>query len=606
MNQFWKRIGSIGLVATLCVGMAQTVPITMTADAAEVIFQEECENLKTTDGTDPEVLTDLYGTEIPGYTGEGFVYLTSSSLTMTVEAPQDGMYEIVVHYAQILDPDGRKQTICVNGMDYLISGPYSDTFIDYDMGRYRLNEGENTIIFKPQYGYGFYDSVTITEAEFPDLTVESTLTDPNATAETQSLMNYLTSVYGTNIISGQQEIYGGGHTADSPNGYENPQGYETEFEWIYENFGVYPAIRGFDFMNYNPLYGWDDETTERCIEWVTERNGIATACWHINVPKDFSNYELGEAVDWQDATYKPNETDFDTANAVIEGTKEYEYVMLTIADLAEQLTRLQDAGVPIILRPYHEAEGNSNTDGSGSWFWWGKAGAEVYRQLWIQFYTTLTEEYDLHNIIWEYNSYDYSTSAAWYPGDAYVDIVGYDKYNCVYNRHDGNISGPNEDAISSTFYSLVDLTDGAKMVSMPENDTVPSLENIQVEKAYWLYFCIWYDNGQENFLSGSDKNDPETLKEMYQSDFCITLDELPEDLYTNTDESVILGDFDSSRVVDGADLTLARQILVSVDDASYRTIAENLEISDINQDGEFTLADVAQLLLFLLNDSDTT
>lgn len=621
MMKIGRRLGSIGVAVALCAGMAQAVPMAMTADAAEVIFHAECEDLETADGNKPQVWTDIYGTELPGYTGDGFVYLTNETLTMTVEAPEDGMYEIVVHYAQILDSNGRVQTISVNGMDYMITGPYSDSFQDFDMGRFRLKKGENIIQFKPQYGYGCYDSVTISEAEMPDLTVEPTLVDPDATPETQALMHYLTSVYGTNIISGQQEIYGGGHTADSPNGYENPQGYESEFEWIHDNFGVYPAIRGFDFMNYNPLYGWDDNTTERCIEWVKERNGIATACWHINVPKDFASYELGETIDWQDATYKPNETDFDTAKAVIEGTKEYEYVMLTIEDLAEQLTRLQDAGVPIILRPYHEAEGNSNTDGSGSWFWWGKAGAEVYKQLWVQLYTKLTEEYDLHNIIWEYNSYDYATSAQWYPGDEYVDIVGYDKYNCVYNRHDGKTSGPNEDAISSTFYKLVDLTDGKKLVSMPENDTVPSLENIQVEKAYWLYFCIWYDNGQDNFLSGSDKNDPETLKEMYQSEFCITLDELPEDLYTNTDVrptttastddqpttsttttvdgDYILGDFDRNEVVDGVDLTLARQALMNPSDAEMY----DLKVSDMNQDGEFSIADVTELLHFLLGDS---
>lgn len=620
MRKYNRRLASIAVAAALCAGMAQAMPITMTANAAEVIFQAECEDLMTTDGTSPQVWTDIYGQVLPGYTGDGFVYLTNETLTMTVEAPADGMYEIVVHYAQILDTAGRNQTISINGMDYMISSPYSDSFIDFDMGRYRLKEGENTIQFKPQYGYGCYDSVTISEAEMPELSVDSTLVDPNATPETQSLMNYLSSVYGKNIISGQQEIYGNGHTEDSPNGYDPPLGYESEFEWIHDNFGVYPAIRGFDFMNYNPLYGWDDQTTERCIEWVNERGGIATACWHINVPKDFASYTVGEEIDWQGATYKPDETDFDTANAIVPGTKEYEYVQLAIEDLAEQLLRLQEANVPIILRPYHEAEGNTNTDGSGSWFWWGKAGAEVYKQLWVQLYTTLTEEYDLHNIIWEYNSYDYATSPQWYPGDEYVDIVGYDKYNCVYNRHDGKTSGPNEDAISSTFYTLVDLTDGKKMVSMPENDTVPSLENIQVEKAYWLYFCIWYDNGQDNFLSGTDKNDPETLKEMYQSEFCITLDELPDDLYTNTDvrpittaatddtlttsttttaeEHYLLGDFDRSGAIDGMDISLARQTLMQSDTQSYP-----LEISDINGDGTFSVADMTQLLHFLLGDT---
>lgn len=214
--------------------------------------------------------------------------------------------------------------------------------------------------------------------------------------------------------------------------------------------------------------------------------------------EEFCRLHVRCAVDWTACTYKPDETDFDTTQAVIEGTKENEYFKLAIADLAEQLLRVQEAGVPIIFRPLHEAEGNSNIDGSGSWFWWGKGGAEVYKQLWQLLYTTLTEEYGVHNLIWEYNSYDYSTSPSWYPGMEWGGIVGYDKYNCIYNRHDGKPSGsgPNEDAISSTFYTLVDLTNGKKLVSMPENDTVPSLDNIMVEQAYWLYFCIWYDKGR--------------------------------------------------------------------------------------------------------------
>jgi len=51
-------------------------------------------------------------------------------------------------------------------------------------------------------------------------------------------------------------------------------------------------------MNYNPLYGWEDGTTARIIDWVKNRGGIATACWHINIPRDFASYKLGEPVDW--------------------------------------------------------------------------------------------------------------------------------------------------------------------------------------------------------------------------------------------------------------------------------------------------------------------
>jgi mannan endo-1,4-beta-mannosidase len=64
---------------------------------------------------------------------------------------------------------------------------------------------------------------------------------------------------------------------------------------------------------------------------------------------------------------------------------------------------------------------------------------------------------------------------------------------------------------------------------MPENDTIPTVENMLTEKAGWLYFCPWYG---EHILDSS-KNDPDTLKSIYQNDYCINLADLPENLYTS-------------------------------------------------------------------------
>lgn len=613
MKSIIRKFTALAVSSVMAVGMASSLPISYLAQAEEddVILQVECEDLEGA-----TLWTSIYEKQFPGYSGEGFVYLTNETITVDVEVPEEGMYEFSTRCVQVLDESGREQTLSVNGTEFMYKMPYLDTWTDFSFGIHRLKKGTNTIQLLPKYGYGAYDTLTIKKAALPELNVQPTLSDADATKETQSLMNYLCDMYGEHMLSGQQEIYGGGHTPDAPGGYsgEDLQGYETEFEWIKKQFGDYPAIRGFDMMNYNPLYGWDDGTTERMIEWGTERNGIPTVCWHINVPKNFADYTLGDAVDWTECTYEPNKTDFDTTQAVIEGTKENEYFKLAIADLAEQLLRVQEAGVPIIFRPLHEAEGNSNIDGSGSWFWWGKGGAEVYKQLWQLLYMTLTEEYGVHNLIWEYNSYDYSTSPSWYPGDEWVDIVGYDKYNCIYNRHDGKPSGsgPNEDAISSTFYTLVDLTNGKKLVSMPENDTVPSLDNIMVEQAYWLYFCIWYDNGSDNFLSGADKNDPETLKEMYQSDFCITLSELPDwKNYKSTDPTeptdpstppVILGDMDSNGMLNVVDAVLMRRYLLTSVTSPYDVVLYE-EAWDWNEDGKFSLLDLIGLTKFLLRKS---
>lgn len=497
------------LTLTLLIGL-MAVPVYANTTP---LFTIEAENAQLSN--ELQVVTQIYGQAKPGYSGSGFVWMQGSgTITLSVTVPETGMYEISTRYMQELSADGRLQYLRINGADkgsYML--PYTTSWSDYDFGFHKLTQGVNTIQIKSGWGYAYFDTVTVDYADLDPLEVQPTLTDPLATPETQILMNYLTDVYGDYIISGQQEIYGGGNDGDS----------ELEFDWIYDLTGKYPAIRGFDLMNYNPLYGWEDGTTDRMIDWVNDRGGIATASWHINVPRNFTTYQLGQFVDWKQATYKPTETNFNTANAVVPGTKEYDYVMLTIEDLAEQLLILQDNNVPVLFRPYHEAEGNGGLMGEGAWFWWASAGAEVYKQLWDLLYTELTETYGLHNLIWTYNSYVYSTSPAWYPGDDQVDLVGYDKYNTIYNRYDGLSGVPNEDAISSIFYKLVDLTDGTKMVAMTENDTIPSVQNLVDEKAGWLYFCPWYGE----HLMSTAFNYPATLTTLYQSNYVITLDELP-------------------------------------------------------------------------------
>lgn len=612
MIKFFKKAFSALTATAMLLSVSSAMPVISAADEeAEVVFHDECENLELSDGM--QVWTSIYEKQLPGYSGEGFIYLANGSMKFEIEVPEDGMYEISTRYAQILDVNGREQTIAINGTKQMVKFPYSDSWQDISFGMFRFKAGVNTIEILPEYGYAAYDTITVTKAVFPELDIEPTLSDKNATKETQGLMNYLCDVYGKNMLSGQQEIYGGGHTTDNPAGYSGDEllGYESEFEWIKKNFGDYPAIRGFDLMNYNPLYGWDDGSTERIIEWG-EKNGIPTVCWHINLPVDFTNYELGEAVDWSECSYKPNGS-FSVANATVEGTKEYEYVMMTIDCLAQELLKVQEAGIPIIFRPYHEAEGNSGV--GNAWFWWGQEGAEPYIALWKQLYTTLTEKYEIHNLIWEFNSYTYTTSPAWYPGDEWVDIVGFDKYNTEFNRFDGKTSGPNEDAISGTFYNLVNLTNNKKLVSMPENDTVPSLENILVEKAYWLYFCIWYDNGSSNFLTDSEKyNDYNTLKNMYQSDYCITLSELPDwknyepenPLPTEeTTESPTLppdldfipGDVKKDEVINVFDAVALRERLMDDAPAAF---APHAFAADTNGNGMLEVADLVLLHEYLV------
>ncbi|MCD7811356.1 MAG: beta-mannosidase [Ruminococcus sp.] len=595
-----------------------------------------------------DVWTSVYGTQIPGYSGDGFIYLTNTPFSITIEVEEEGMYSLSARCAQLLSEDGRMQTFSINGIDYTYTLPYLTEWTDVDFGVYRLKEGENTIEFKTSYGYAEYDTITVAEAELDELVGTGVPCDPDATDETKALLSYLNSVYGEHVLSGQQEIYGGGHQVqttirydsstntcvdsdgntytfdesskdtaddgstfvwtcydedgqaynyDSQNRSYTYNDYDREFDYLYELTGEYPAIRGFDFGSYCPCYAWDDGVTERMIDWAVNQGGIVTASWHINVPVKLSDYTLGESLDFSKTTYGVG-TDFVTANVLVEGTVEYEYFKLCMENLANELLQLQDAGVPVLFRPFHEAEGNGGTDGSGAWFWWSKEGTEVYKELWKYLYTTLTEEYGLHNLIWEENLYAWSDeSAEWYVGDDYVDIVGFDKYDTEYNRHDGLTSGPNEDADSSVFWSLVDYVDNAKMVAMPENSTIPSVSNMTIEHANWLYFCTWYDEeSSPKFISGSDYNNADTVTETYQSEYCITLSELPSDLYVYDDSETTTADTSSSdddilygdANVDGAiDISDSVAILSYISNAEKYPLSEQgLINADVNQRGD--------------------
>jgi mannan endo-1,4-beta-mannosidase len=102
----------------------------------------------------------------------------------------------------------------------------------------------------------------------------------------------------------------------------------------------------------------------------------------------------------------------------------------TLDELAELLWSLKDEHgdlVPVQIRPFHEH--------TGDWFWWGRRNdPEVYAAVWREMVTYLREGRGLHDVLWVYcpaAPSDRGTSGleAYYPGDAYVDVVGFDRYD---------------------------------------------------------------------------------------------------------------------------------------------------------------------------------
>lgn len=549
-------------IAAAAVGIPSAFEKPSVVSAADTVFRYEFEDGKTDGGKlyvngDSDV--DMEGlpteTDLSGFSGKGFAYLDQKNTTLSVEVdvPQAGFYELCVGYCEPRDPNKKVQYLNVNGVNQgELTCPYTPTFTEISGGVVALKKGKNTIELKAYWGHTFFDYLTLKAApeKLAQLSPTRELSNPKASETTKRLYNYLCDVYGKHIISGQQE-YCGDHNYNlwnSPDVFIKDN--EAEFEYILEKTGKQPAIRGIDFLSYNTSSDWRDHAPERAIEWVNKYHGIATVTWHWNVPLEEGSDDIAFYVE----SAAPKFTTFSISKALEEGTWENGVLMADIELIAGELQKLKEADVPVLWRPLHEAE--------GGWFWWGAEGAEPCKKLYRLLYDKLTNEYGLDNLIWIWTGSTSPAAADWYPGDDVVDIVGYDKYNAV----DGL---PNLSSIASTFYSLVQSTDCQKMVAMSENDSIPSLENLVSDGAAWLYFCPWY----MNYLTSEQNNPVENLVELYNSEYCITLDELPDlKAYpikgeSSSDETtaaeLLKGDANCDGNVDMADAVIIMQSLAN-------------------------------------------
>ncbi len=517
-----------------------------------------------------------------------FIGQKGTSTSVNVEVDKEGIYELIVRYAEPFDKNKKVQYLNVNDANQgEVSFSYTLEWKEISAGIVKLGAGTNNIEFESYWGYTFFDYLIVKPADesITNLKVSKTLTNPNASKEAKSLMSYLCDVYGKHIISGQQELCGS----------HNYSGAEAEFTYIQEKTGEMPALRGFDFMNYrgNGLF-WDDLCAERVIEWYNEKNGIPTVCWHW-----FSPANIGKSAD---NSFYTDSTTFSISKALTPGTQENTALLNDIDFMATKLQQLEDANVPILFRPLHEAE--------GGWFWWGAEGPEPCVELYRLLYDKFTNEYGLDNLIWVWTSYTFATSSQWYPGDDVVDIVGYDKYNAK----DGL---PNGSAISATFYSLVKLTNGNKLVTMSENDTIPRVGNLINESAGWLYFCPWYGW----WLTGEQNNPVDWLTEMYKSEYCITLDELPDlktypisgfestptakvtptstkTTPTPTPNTVLIGDVNGDGSVNSIDFGYYKMYLLGT--IKDFPVENDLAVGDLNNDGSINSIDFGYMKMYLL------
>ncbi|MBR3737176.1 MAG: hypothetical protein IKN26_00415, partial [Eubacterium sp.] len=312
------------------------------------------------------------------------------------------------------------------------------------------------------------------------------LSNENATKQAKALYSFIAQTYGNGVISGQQESTWMGSE-------------DYEFEYIHNLTGKYPAIRGFDFM--------DDDfsgVVSRAKRW-SERGGIVTICWHCSKNFDKS-YNACKVVDDNNNPITENMLTEEQWEAVLtKGTPENAAFIAGMDKAGKALTALQNEGIPVLWRPFHEFD--------GAWFWWGSGGGERFKRLWIMMYDHFTYDLGLNNLIWvlgySHNGTDYGENLSnWYPGSRYCDIVGADSYEVAQNAAEARLFNP-----------VKKIVGDSKPLAMHETGLIPS--ESQFMGTPWVYFMTWHTT----YLT--EDNWSERLNEIYRSDYVITLDELP-------------------------------------------------------------------------------
>ncbi len=426
-------------------------------------------------------------TNAAGYSGTGFVYMAGSgSITVNITVPDAAFYKLVMRVSTTMG--NKDQDLYLNGTQIsTLKFPANSTFFDFNAGNLPLVSGTNTIEIKKNWGYMYFDKFTFTKAAPHDYSTTAIVpVNANADLKTKSLYTYLRSNYGINIIAGQTS-------------------YWNELIAI---SGKTPVLRAFDMQNYSPhnpwhsdWSAWDDGTVKSAIDWYNSTNGkgIVSFQWHWFSP---SGGSLNTSIFYTD------KTTFDVSKVLDNNSQEYKDIIRDIDAIAIQLKRLQDAGIPVLWRPLHEA--------GGAWFWWGAKGPAACLKLYDVMYDRLTNYHHLNNLIWVWST----PEAAWYPGNIKVDILGYDSYPGAYSYG----------TQKSVFDQLFEITGGIKMITMSENGPIPDIDKCLSEDARWLYFSSWGD------LVAS-QNTSQHIQAVYAHNNVITMDKV-QDPSTGLEETI--------------------------------------------------------------------
>ena len=232
--------------------------------------------------------------------------------------------------------------------------------------------------------------------------------DQDATNKTKNLYASLQRLQHKAVLFGHQDDLA----------YGTSWAYEPGRSDVKDVTGAYPAVYGWELghLELDSARNLDRVPFDKMHAFMRQayqRGGINTLSWHPDNPV------TGRSA-WDTTRHSVRQL-------LPGGPKHAEFLVYLdrVADFIRGSRASLFQRIPVIFRPFHE-----NT---GSWFWWGKQQCtpEEYRALFRFTIDYLRDTKNVHNLLVAYSPSSFASEADFlerYPGDDYVDIIGFDTY----------------------------------------------------------------------------------------------------------------------------------------------------------------------------------
>jgi mannan endo-1,4-beta-mannosidase len=161
-------------------------------------------------------------------------------------------------------------------------------------------------------------------------------------------------------------------------------------------------------------------------------------------------------------------------------------------NVAVLLKELQDEGIPVLWRPYHEIQCG---------FWWDQSKDDRTKRLWRLMFDRYVNHHKLRNLIWNWN-FNYTNKwcedpEGHFPGIDYVDMVTVDDYHWVKSQF-----------LKKEDYDIYERLSGGKPGGISEwldqDVPFPDPEWLVKERPGYTFFYTW----DSDFLRDHDDQIP--------------------------------------------------------------------------------------------------